>query len=604
MAINQVKKVSYFHRSADRLLILFFGIISILYFYWRFTYSLIEVNPFTSLLLLAVEIYTLLSASGYLFILWNLDHNPKSSNDSIFTATVDVFIPTYNEPFEVIAPAIAAAKNIRNARQVIVLDDGAREWVSDLSAKLQVGYHARAERLHAKAGNLNEALARNDAQFILVLDCDHIAKPEIIEKLLPYFRDEKVALVQSPQNFYNFKSFQHYYQSRQVIMEEDLFYLGLLAGRDPINATFWCGTGALIRTAALRDIGGVPTTSITEDILATLKMHKRGWKTKHHREILARGLAAQNIEQYQGQRYRWGVGAMQVLRNESIIRDSNLTWKQKVSYIATLLGWFDSWKTLIALALPGIVFATGWEPITDGGLGAIAIILGYFLAGQFVVHYISHGLSSFKSTMIFEITRLPATLAATMTIFSNKQRGFKVTQKISHSEESTTFRSHALIDTLLGLLLFSIAIGFFRTFILDQSYFSSDNAAIIMFLWVLVNLYLLVVVKLRIQSKRFGTTRRLAGRMSSNDAKVFQNFLKGVEDLSVSGARLKISNVKSLGEFPRDIHLKVDEVEFKLLAHLKAHDSNAQLIGVEWDEKDKIEGAKLFAKIVVLGMGN
>jgi cellulose synthase (UDP-forming) len=588
--------------NGNRYYIVIFAISSSAYFFWRFFYTLEGANPITALMLLSIEIYTLLSAFAFLFIFWNRPEVSALSKSLHVSGIVDVLVPTYNEPFEVIAPAIAAAKNIRGVRDVIVLDDGARTWVAELARELNVSYRSRLDRTHAKAGNLNAALAVNNAEFILILDCDHIAKPEMVETLLPYFEDEKVALVQTPQNFYNFKSFQHYYHTNKMIMEEDLFYLGLLAGRDSLNATFWCGTGALIRTAALRDIGGVPTTSITEDILATIKMHKRGWKTRHHGQILARGLAAQNIDQYQAQRYRWGVGAMQVLRSESIVRDKNLSLKQKVSYMATLLGWFDSWKTLFAIVLPGIVMATGWEPISDKGLTAVVVILGYFLLGQYVIHHVGHGLSSFSSTMIFELTRLPATLAATLAIFSTKPRRFTVTQKQNQNETSMSFRAHFLIDFLIIALLITLSIGVVRYWVFGEPIFSSNWVAIIVLTWVITNIYLLSTVKIRIQSKRFGTTRRFAGRIPILANSTFNGVDVQLNNVSASGVNLGFENMSQELQESGEFCVVLENEEFILIGNPKSLDVSKNSIGIEWDEKDRVSGAKLFAKAVILGM--
>ena len=64
---------------------------------------------------------------------------------------------------------------------------------------------------------------------------------------------------------------------------------------------------------ALRELGGVAHESVTGDIHTTVRIHRRGWRTGYHNEVLAYGLAAEDAEQYQTQRVRWGPGAMQVL---------------------------------------------------------------------------------------------------------------------------------------------------------------------------------------------------------------------------------------------------------------------------------------------------
>ena len=99
--------------------------------------------------------------------------------------------------------------------------------------------------------------------------------------------------------------------------EQALFYRILQPGKNRWTGAFWCGTGAVVRVAALREVGGVATETITEDIHTTIRLHRRGWRTVYHNEVLARGLAASDAARYQLQRHRWGTGAMQVLRSEN-----------------------------------------------------------------------------------------------------------------------------------------------------------------------------------------------------------------------------------------------------------------------------------------------
>ena len=92
--------------------------------------------------------------------------------------------------------------------------------------------------------------------------------------------------------------------------------------------------------------------TVTEDIHTTIRLHRRGWRSVYHNEVLARGLAAADSDQYAAQRVRWGTGAMQVLRVENPLLVSGLTLRQRVSYASTVLGWFESWRSLGYLLIP------------------------------------------------------------------------------------------------------------------------------------------------------------------------------------------------------------------------------------------------------------
>ena len=158
---------------------------------------------------------------------------------------VAVLIPTYNESREVLLPTIAAAVALRPGHETWVLDDGNRPWVQELAGLLGARYRARGSAEHAKAGNLNSAIETLDVDVVAVLDADHVARADFLTATLPYFDDDRVAVVQTPQDFYNLESFEHVTRRRgRRYMEQELFYRALAAGRNRWNAAFWCWSRA------------------------------------------------------------------------------------------------------------------------------------------------------------------------------------------------------------------------------------------------------------------------------------------------------------------------------------------------------------------------
>jgi len=284
------------------------------YLGWRVVASLNLAAWYLAIPLLVFEIHAAIGLGLFTFSMWDVDRRP-SRRAIGRVPTIAVVIPTYNEGPEILVPTIAAAVALEPTHETWVLDDGDRPDIAELAAELGARYLARPTHEHAKAGNLNHALTIIDAEILAVLDADHVAAPDFLRATLGYFADPKVAVVQTPQDFYNVTSFEHGsgISYGEPFHEQTLFYRLLQPGKNRWNAAFWCGTNALIRTAALREVGGAATETITEDIHTTIRLHRRGWKTVYHNEVLARGLAADDAAQYQLQRNRWGTGAMQVL---------------------------------------------------------------------------------------------------------------------------------------------------------------------------------------------------------------------------------------------------------------------------------------------------
>ena len=311
-------------------------------------------------------------------------------------------------------PTLSAAVALEPAHETWVLDDGGRPWVAELAAALGVRYRARETHEHAKAGNLNAALDDLDVDLIAVLDADHVANAGLLRDTLGYFDDPRVALVQTPQDFYNLDSFEHVDRpGGRRYMEQDLFYRGIEAGRNRWKAAFWCGTNAIVRLSALRDVGGVATETVTEDIHTTIRLHRRGWRTVYHNAVLARGLAASDSAQYLGQRVRWGTGAMQVLRTENPAFVSGLTVAQRLSYLSTLLGWFESWRTLGYTLLPLITVVTGAMPIVAPLSVFLPTFVGVLVLQRLALTALGRGRAPVWQSTLFEFVRLPANLQAT-----------------------------------------------------------------------------------------------------------------------------------------------------------------------------------------------
>jgi len=73
--------------------------------------------------------------------------------------------------------------------------------------------------------------------------------PEILDRTLGYFREEQIALVQTPQVFTNVS------KSDPLGSQARLFYGPIQQGKDGWNAAFFCGSNAVIRRDALMQLG-------------------------------------------------------------------------------------------------------------------------------------------------------------------------------------------------------------------------------------------------------------------------------------------------------------------------------------------------------------
>ena len=115
--------------------------------------------------------------------------------------------------------------------------------------------------------------------------------------------------------------------------EQRYFFDVVMAAKDAWGASFCCGTSSVIRFDILRQIGGFPTESVTEDYLVTLKMKAQGYRTVYLNERLSLGLAPEGLKEYVTQRSRWALGFVQICRGElgPFRRNNGLTLLDRVS---------------------------------------------------------------------------------------------------------------------------------------------------------------------------------------------------------------------------------------------------------------------------------
>ncbi len=438
----------------QRALVATFVVVGIAYLAWRPSSFNPDAMGF-SILVYGAEVFGFACAMLYLAMCWRLER--RSPLPVPEGATVAAFVPTINESVDMVRRTVMAAQRMKQATEVWLLDDGNRLEMQVLADELGCRYLARTENSHAKAGNLNNALGHTAAEFIAIFDADHAPAPGFLEETLGFFADARVAFVQTPQDFYNLDSFQHRLNRRESIVwsEQTLFFRVIQAGKDRLNSAFFCGSCAVIRRAALDDIGGFATGTVTEDIHTSLKLHKRGWRSVYYARSLAFGLAPSNAIPFLKQRLRWGQGAMQVWRQEGIVFARGLSAGQRISYLATMLAYFEGWQRAIFFLAPVVVLTTGVMPIMAVDREFLLRFVPYYVLTFWVFEEVARGYGRSLLTEQYNMMRFAVFITATFGFFLRKLR-FVVTPKTMGREKEATRRT--LWPQYLVLVLNAVAI--------------------------------------------------------------------------------------------------------------------------------------------------
>lgn len=332
------------------------------YLWWRYTETLNWDDPVALVLgsgLLLAETYAwLVLILGFFQTINPLERKPiPLPKDTDLWPTVDVYIPTYNEPLSVVKPTTLAALSIdwpEDKLNVYILDDGKRSEFREFAQEVGVGYLTRPDNNHAKAGNMNSAMRYTDGEYIAIFDCDHVPARSFLQMTMGQFlKDSKVCLVQTPHHFFSADPFERNLNNHSQIPNENMLFYGLIQdGNDMWDATFFCGSCAVLKREALDDIGGFAFETVTEDAHTALRMQRAGYKTAYINIPQAAGLATDSLSAHIGQRIRWARGMAQIFRLDNPLMGKGLSIPQRLCYINAMLHFLSGIPRIVFLTAP------------------------------------------------------------------------------------------------------------------------------------------------------------------------------------------------------------------------------------------------------------
>jgi cellulose synthase (UDP-forming)/cellulose synthase operon protein B len=349
--------------------------------------------------------------------------------------TVDVFIPTYNESLSVVRATVLGALALdypSSKFRVFVLDDGRRREFADFCSQVGAGYISRNNNVHAKAGNINHALGSTGGELVAIFDSDHIPTRSFLQTTLGWFqRDRRLGMVQTPHHFYSPDPFERNLgQFRKIPNEGELFHRLVQDGNDLWNASFFCGSCAVLRRKSLTHIGGIAVETVTEDAHTALRMQRRGWHTAYINIPQAAGLATESLAAHIGQRVRWARGMVQILRTENPLFTTGLSFSQRLCYFNATTHFLFALPRLIFLIVPLVYLLFGMVNIYGYSLAVFAYALPHIVLSNMTNSRVQGRCRFSFWNEIYEAVLAPYILFPTLLALINPRLGkFNVTSK-------------------------------------------------------------------------------------------------------------------------------------------------------------------------------
>lgn len=431
-------------RSSSRVVVLaLMGLslaMSTRYIWWRLTETMgvsSVVDLTLGLGLVLAELYAfVVLVFGYFQVAWPLNRKPVPlPQDQSLWPTVDVFIPTYNEPLSVVRTTVLAASVLdwpEDRLNVYVLDDGRRDELREFCEQAGVHYLTRTNNNHAKAGNINAALKKTHGEFVAIFDCDHMPSRSFLQVSMGHLvREPNLAVVQTPHYFFSPDPFERNLGTfGKVPNEGELFYGLLQDGNDVWNATFFCGSCAVIRRAPLEKIGGVAVETVTEDAHTAIRLHQEGYDSAYIPIPQAAGLATESLSAHVGQRIRWARGMAQIFRVDNPMFTRGLSLVQRICYTNAMIHFFYGLPRIIFLTAPLAFLLFGAHVIHASALMILAYALPHILQSGLTNLRVQGRHRSLLWNEVYETTLAwYILLPTTMAVINPKLGKFNVTAK-------------------------------------------------------------------------------------------------------------------------------------------------------------------------------
>ncbi|MEG3977920.1 glycosyltransferase [Microcoleus sp. herbarium8] len=417
--------------------------LTIRYVLWRSLATLNLSDPLNgifSLGLFFLEMLMVFTSSIQLYLMIGVKDRCREADrmavavaEGKFAPTVDILIPTYNEPIFILRRTVIGCQALDYPnKKVYLLDDTKRPEIKLLAKKMGCEYITRPDNLHAKAGNINHATSLTDGELIVVFDADFIPTKNFLTRTVGFFQNPEIALVQTPQSFYNHDPIARNLGLENVLApEEEVFYRQIEIIKDSADSVICCGTSFVVRRSALQAVGGFVTDSVCEDYFTGIRLSATGYRLVYLDEKLSAGLAAENIEAHLTQRVRWARGTLQAFFiNSNPLTIRGLRFVQRLSHLEGLLHWFTSLTRVLFLLMPLAYSFLGIIPLRTNARELLYFFLPYYLVQVTVFSWLNRRSRSALLSDVYSFVQcIPLAVTVVSAMLKPFDKGFKVTPK-------------------------------------------------------------------------------------------------------------------------------------------------------------------------------
>ena len=369
--------------------IIIIALLSICNFLYWFTRPKLIETPFLFWLLATVIIFDSLRVIYIWYHYWNISIPQKPILTKQFT--VDVFTTYFpGEPYEMTTKTLLAIKKMRYPHTTYLCDEANDTFLKKFCEENNIVHVTRDNRINAKAGNINNALLQATSDLCLILDPDHIPKPNFLEEIIPYFEDDTIGFVQTVQAYYNVNES---YVAEGAAQQTFHFYGPMMMCMNSYGTVNAIGANCVFRRKALDSIGG-HAAGLSEDMHTAMQLHAKGWKSMYVPKVFTKGLVPSSLTAYYKQQLKWSRGTLELLVSVYPKLFKNFTWRQKLHYGLLPMYYLSGLFIFIGFLIPIISLFSASLPwkgnVINFGIIYMPVFMSIIAIRIFVQRWVMH----------------------------------------------------------------------------------------------------------------------------------------------------------------------------------------------------------------------
>ncbi|WP_246197623.1 glycosyltransferase family 2 protein [Chitinophaga agrisoli] len=299
--------------------------------------------------------------------------------------TVDIFTTfCAGEPYPMIVETLEAIQAIHYPHTTYLCDEADDPYLKEVCRRLGVHHVTRTDKRDAKAGNINNALLQSTGELCVVLDPDHVPRPDFLDPIIPHFNDAAIGFVQIVQAYSNQGDS---LIARGAAQQTFQFYGPMMMTMNRYGTVLAIGANCTFRRTALESIGG-HAAGLSEDMHTAMQLHAKGWRSVYVPEVLTYGLVPSTLSAYYKQQLKWARGTFELLVTSYPRLFKHFTWRQRLHYGTIPFHYFSGVIFLINFLVPMLSLVLGEIPLRVDLLSFTLAGLPFICATLAIRHFV------------------------------------------------------------------------------------------------------------------------------------------------------------------------------------------------------------------------